>query len=275
MGTIQDIGHLATQYANLQNLQSRWDLYDYCVPPVNIYEKVVEYLHLKKDASVLDVDCGDGEFLLDLRRKHGHRGTLRGIDLSSQLISKARKIQEEERISPKIQFYRGDASSTYTPDDSFDVVVSLFSLYHFSDKEKVLLEWKRILKPGGKIVFATASKENKPEHQRFKKLAEQITGKRAHEQFSLSFNLENGAPRVGKAFRIIDSFVYTGVLYLTSAEPYLKAFDSVRDMFSPAPADNEWLKVKKEVRNQIEGEIAKTGHFTDRVKRGFWVCKKV
>ena len=275
MGTVQDSARLTTQYANPEHLQARWNLYDNCSPPVDIYGEVIQRLHFGKDASILDVGCGDGMFLLDLRRKHRHSGVLRGIDLSSQLILKARKTQEEEGIDPKVQFYRGDATSTYATDNSFDIVVSLFSLYHFPDKEKALREWKRVLKPGGKIAFATASKGNKPEHQRFKKLAAHITGAQAHEQFSTSFNLENGAAQIGKFFRILDSFVYTGGLYVTSAELYLKAFDSVRNMFSPVPTDDEWIRVKREVRKQIEDEIAKKGHFTDQVKRGFWVCEKV
>ncbi len=97
----------------------------------------------------LDVGTGTGQFAVYLAQS-GY--TVTGVDLSEKMIETARQNARAEGLS--IDFQVGDAEHLLFPDDSFDVVVSRNLLWTLPDPEKAITEWKRVLKPGGRLVVS-------------------------------------------------------------------------------------------------------------------------
>jgi ubiquinone/menaquinone biosynthesis C-methylase UbiE len=97
----------------------------------------------------LDVGTGTGQFAVYLANK-GFEVT--GVDLSEEMIATARQNAAEEGLDIHLQ--TGDAEHLDFPDDSFDVVVSRNLLWTLPQPELALKEWKRVLKPGGKLVVS-------------------------------------------------------------------------------------------------------------------------
>ena len=94
---------------------------------------------------VLEVGCGTGEFT---RRVAPVGARLVALDLSSDLLARARA--KAEAVA---QFVRGDAQALPFADGTFDVVYGCSILHHL-DVDVALREIRRVLRPGGRLVFS-------------------------------------------------------------------------------------------------------------------------
>lgn len=103
----------------------------------------------------LDVGTGTGQLALYLAQS-GFDVT--AVDLSEEMISHARQNAAGQGLS--IRFAIGDAESLDFGDDSFHVVVSRNLLWTLPAPEKALAEWRRVLKPGGRLVISDGFWEN-------------------------------------------------------------------------------------------------------------------
>lgn len=110
--------------------------------------------------TVLDVACGPGLLACALAPHARH---ITGIDLVPAMIEKARKSQNEKRIS-NIDWKIGDVLPLPFNDSSFSVVVARYVFHHFLKPEAVLKEMARVAKPCGKVaiidVFTSSSMQS-------------------------------------------------------------------------------------------------------------------
>lgn len=95
---------------------------------------------------ILDVGTGVG-FLALLFAEMGHEVT--GIDLSAGMLEKAK--YNAENMGLEIDFIHGDAENLSFEDSSFDLVVSKFLLWTLPKPICAVREWKRVLKPNGRV----------------------------------------------------------------------------------------------------------------------------
>ena len=101
---------------------------------------------------ILDVGCGTGVISLLLAELE-HSVT--GIDLSEGMLEKAK---EKARIfNLPVEFKNGDAENLPFEDEAFDVVTNRHLLWALPNPEKAISEWKRVLKPGGKVIIVDGS----------------------------------------------------------------------------------------------------------------------
>jgi 2-polyprenyl-6-hydroxyphenyl methylase/3-demethylubiquinone-9 3-methyltransferase len=100
------------------------------------------------EACVLDVACGAG-FLSNALALKNHQVT--GIDLSVQSLAVAEKYDTTKSVT----YLAMDAHHLDFPDASFDVVCAMDFLEHVSDRNQVIKEFSRVLKPGGRFFFHT------------------------------------------------------------------------------------------------------------------------
>lgn len=270
---IKDPHHLnRVQYATADKLLARRSIYQYCRPPLDIKDEIIKALKLKGDEAILDVGCGDGDMLTRLLEQHRHRGRLVGVDPSGGMIKAAQT--RAQSLNGQVEFLVGRTEQLPFADAAFDVVLGLFMLYHVPDIQAALHEWRRVLKPGGRIVAATSSASHLPKSGTFKHLIADLLSVRPTPLFSESFNLKNGGLQLAAVFGNVEPHRFGGTLRLNDPAPYLALLDSARDMYEPVPSDEDWSRALDAVREKIEAEIAKRGIFTDTVSRGFFVAHR-
>ena len=98
----------------------------------------------------LDVGCGAGASSLALAALIGPEGQVLGVDISEQLISRARTLATQD--SPAL-FQLADASSAELPEGAFDILFSRFGVMFFDDPTAAFAHMRRALKPRGRVAF--------------------------------------------------------------------------------------------------------------------------
>lgn len=94
---------------------------------------------------VLEIGCGPGRLAIRL----ADRGLdVTALDVDPAMIRRARRNAERARAS-RPSFVVGDVGALDLPDASFDLVVSTFSMHHWSNAAQALAEVARVLRPGG------------------------------------------------------------------------------------------------------------------------------
>ncbi len=102
----------------------------------------------KNRLKILDVGCGTGVITL-LLAKMGHYVT--GVDISERMLERAR--DKAKSIAVTVKFELGDAEDLPFKDEVFDVVINRHLLWTMLNPEKAVIEWRRVLKPGGKVII--------------------------------------------------------------------------------------------------------------------------
>ena len=99
---------------------------------------------------VLDVACGTGDLSGALYRA-GVRRVL-GVDFSQAMLDLAVVKSRRLRGPGRIEYRLGDAMNLDLPDASFDAVTIAFGLRNVADPPRALREFRRVLRPGGRLV---------------------------------------------------------------------------------------------------------------------------
>jgi arsenite methyltransferase len=111
------------------------------------------FVDLEEGEVVLDLGCGAGLDLYFYAKSVGEKGKAYGLDISTEMIDKAKNNIESVGLK-NVEFVCGSSDKLPFEDDFFDIVASN-GIYNLSpDKEKVLAEVYRVLKPGGRTVFS-------------------------------------------------------------------------------------------------------------------------
>lgn len=102
-------------------------------------------------ASVLEVGCGPGHLSLRLARESFE---VTGLDLDSAMIERARANAVHASDLGRVPtFVVGDVAALPFDDASFDLVVSTFSMHHWSDPTAGLNEIARVVRPDGRVLI--------------------------------------------------------------------------------------------------------------------------
>jgi len=108
---------------------------------------------LEPGERVLDLGCGAGTDSLVAVLMVGPEGTVTGIDMTPEMLEKARGGAAELGVE-NLTFVEGEAERLPFPDASFDVVISNGVIDLVPDKDAVFGEIHRVLVPGGRIQIA-------------------------------------------------------------------------------------------------------------------------
>jgi phosphatidylethanolamine/phosphatidyl-N-methylethanolamine N-methyltransferase len=84
---------------------------------------------------------------------YGRHLEIVGIDLSPDMLEKARERVANSRLSHVTGLHEMDASDLRFPDSSFDIVVAMYVMTVVPDPEAVMRELSRVTKPGGEVML--------------------------------------------------------------------------------------------------------------------------
>lgn len=119
--------------------------------------EILDGWDIGRDKTLLDIGCGSGQTAIPAA-KNGARVT--GIDIAENLIEHARQRAREAGLD--VRFDVGDAEDLPYDEDSFDVAISLIGAMFAPRPERVVAEFARVLKPGGKLHMANWTAASMP-----------------------------------------------------------------------------------------------------------------
>jgi demethylmenaquinone methyltransferase/2-methoxy-6-polyprenyl-1,4-benzoquinol methylase len=143
--------NIAPKYDLLNNLLS--------VGIDKIWRKKVTQILTKDTKNVLDVATGTGELAIEIaKNKNIH---ITGIDISQGMLDVGIVKLKNQNLSNQINLIKADSEKLPFDDNSFDATTVAFGVRNFEHLEQGLLEMKRVIKAGGKIIVLEFSKPKK------------------------------------------------------------------------------------------------------------------
>lgn len=163
-----------------------------------ISQRAVEQLAVEADDDVLEIGFGGGAALARVLSRT--RGRVTGIEISEPMLRRARRRFRREIQDGRLEIRHASVDEIPYGDSGFDRVMTVNTIYFWPDPPTALREIARVLRPGGRLVVATAAREEMDkrsftEHG-FRKFTEEELGRLLETAGFAAVTVERDGPRV-------------------------------------------------------------------------------
>jgi SAM-dependent methyltransferase len=217
---LDDPALVASEYADESRLRRRAAGYAGAGTRDDARVPLIDAVVAAAPGRVLEVGCGWGELAEWIARETG--ADVVAVDLSPRMVDLARERGVDARLA--------DVEELPFADETFDVVVAAWMLYHVPDLERGLAEIARVLRPGGTLVAATNSRLHLQELR-------DLVGSGPS---MLKFSREDGEEHLRRHFATTERIDVDGVLELTdraAVEDYVSASISMSPFVANLPVE--------------------------------------
>jgi ubiquinone/menaquinone biosynthesis C-methylase UbiE len=144
-----------TEIAGLYNRASA--NFDQVGPPIfaTLGRALVEVMEIAPGARVLDVATGRGAGLFAAAEAVGPSGLAVGVDLAGSMLRQTSVAARQPGLE-RVRLAQMDAEHLGLPEGMFEAVLCCFAIFLLPAPEAALKEWRRVLKPGGRLGLTVA-----------------------------------------------------------------------------------------------------------------------
>lgn len=254
-----------SQYATEGNLRARQRFWEHQQPPFDIVAWVLDVAGVGSAPGhrVLDVGCGNGAYLDELRRRGVHAV---GCDLSPGMLAAA---------ATHPHLVNADVIRLPFAPRAFDLVLAPHMLYHVAERGLAAAELRRVLAPGGRCVAVTNGRDHAGSLRELVEAAVRVAtpGWEMRNPSTHAFSLDNGAAQLRLGFERVECVRPADVppVTLTDASIAADYVASVADHYEHETA-RPWPEVVEEVRAAVQRVIDTSGAFVVQADTGAFVC---
>ena len=158
--SLSPAGHYSANYGNFQTelyAQIRQEAFGEDIGQnswltADEQDRFLEWLDLSPGKTLLDIACGAGGPALRIAATTGC--SVVGLDVHEQAVTTANSLAAQRGLADRAKFQSIDATGPLPfSDASFDAATCIDAINHFSDRPRIVAEWARLLKVGGRLLF--------------------------------------------------------------------------------------------------------------------------
>ena len=218
---------------------------------------------LPDKAKILELGCGPALLWKENVNRIPAGWNITLSDLSSGMLDAAwRNLVVTGRA---FKFEEIDAQTIPYEAETFDAVIANHMLYHIPDRPKAIMEIKRVLKPGGRLIATTVGKNHMKEMMDWLR---KVSIGDSFESFASLFTLENGLDQLKQFFAQVTVSRYLDNLQVTEPEPivaYIRSSLQVSEL-SEEELANVQVDLQKELKEKGKIFISKDSGLFEAVK---------
>jgi SAM-dependent methyltransferase len=252
-------------YLDDAKLMARQAIYRFLERPgPSSHDRVREVVDLRGDETVVDIGCGNGNDLRQLRAG-GHAGPLLAFDLSAGML---------RTLDADVPAVNADAAALPLRDDTADVALAMHMLYHCPDIPATAVELRRVVRPGGALVTSTNSVDHLTEIGDALSSAITAAGgrtSRAWGEGPARFSLEQGGEVLAASFTAVERHEVRNRLLVTDADAVVDYVRSVRDLYDEP--DAVWDEAMVILGERVAREIHDHGAFAVATATGTFIAR--
>ncbi|WP_051532859.1 MerR family transcriptional regulator [Lachnobacterium bovis] len=243
---------LKTQYQNANNITSRINLHQkYSTNTEKWFPWIFKHCKFSPHEKILEVGCGTGSLWLENSNLIPSDIDIFLSDISRGMLRDARRCLSTLPLSIKknITFKAFDCQKIPFPDNTFDTVIANHVLFYCTSFKHACLEINRVLKPNGKLICSTYSKNHMHE---LNELVNEFDSRIILSANNLyeTFGLENGKDLLDQTFISTEKFIYNDELVINASEPIIEYILSCHGNQNQYILDNY-----KEFRSYVDSKI--------------------
>lgn len=249
------------QYKSTNYLDSRIAVHQYNINSESFFEWSWRKMNASDGSKIVEIGCGPGTFWNDNKKHLSEDSSVLMTDFSNDMLDKAKNNINDSRFAYEIT----DIDNINYPDESYDVIMAHFVLYHSSDKSKSLSDLSRICKKDGFVSITTNSEKHMFNVYEI--------GKSIDDNFPTDRNIDSFTEEMAddilpKHFSKIEKFVNKDYLRITDKQlvlDYVRSAVEPREIAVGASFYDDYSKI-------VEDSINKHGYFEIPKRSPLYKC---